>query len=58
MTRVPALSNDSTADARRVDAAALLLARLLARQVVREVREGAYGEEEPFGHDPDQSEED
>jgi hypothetical protein len=38
-----------------VDAAALLLARLLARQAVRE---GAYGEEEPFGHDPDQPEED
>jgi hypothetical protein len=57
MTRVPALSDDSTIDARRVDAAALLLARLLARQVVREVREGAYGEEEPCGHDPEQSEE-
>jgi hypothetical protein len=58
MTRVPALSDDSTTDARRVDAAALLLARLLARQAVREVREDAYGEEEPFGHGPEQSEED
>ena len=58
MTRVPALSDELTADARRVDAAALLLARLLARQAVREVREGAYGEEEPCGHDPEQSEKD
>ena len=58
MTRAPGLSDESTADARRVDAAALLLARLLARQVVREVREGAYGEEEPCGHVPEQSEED
>ena len=58
MTRVPALSYESTADARRVDAAAFLLARLLARQVVREVREGAYGGEKPEGHDPEQTEED
>jgi hypothetical protein len=58
MTRVPAISDESTADARRVDAAALLLARLLARQVVREVREGAYGEEDPCGHDPEHFEED
>jgi len=58
MTRVPALPDDSTADARIVDVAVLLLARLLARQAVREVRAGAHGEEEPYGHDPEQPEED